>query len=133
MKRVRKKTILVAVLLVALLTLSGVVLLHLELSGLQDKEQEQCQMRLDAIAEVVRSAEARRDASSDSFENNLRAHVRFMTAALAEDVTEAGYAGPARFKNGAAVTLRGDQVLWPEGVLEACRGLTAEDIRGLLE
>ena len=129
MKRFRKKIILVAVLLVALLTLSGVILLHLELATLQDKEQEQCQMRLDAIAEVVRSAEARRDASSASFEENLRAHVRFMTTVLAEDVTEAGYAGPARFKNGAAVTLRGDQVLWPEGVPEACRALTAEDIR----
>ena len=123
-----KKKIIVAVLLVVLLVAAGILLLKMELGTMQKKEQAQCQLKLDAVAEVYHSTEAMREASRATFEDHLQKNVRFMTAILAEEVTEGGYTGPVLFEDGAVVEVRDGKAVWPEGIAEGFPELRAEDV-----
>ena len=129
MERMKKRQIVVYVLLFVLLTAAGVILYHMDIARLQTKEQALDQTKLDAVAEMVRSVQTMRNSSKASFENHLQANIRFMTAALAGDVTGEGYTGPRLFEDGAVAELQGDRVIWPEGMPENFPELTAEAIR----
>ena len=128
-KTLKKKLIIVAVIAVVLLLITGAVQVLLDIPRVQARELTSCQLKLDAVAEVVHSVETQRIASKTSFEQHIYENVSLMTAALKTDMTEEGYTGPMLFEDGAVVVLRNGKAVWPEGMSAGVPELTAEDVR----
>lgn len=128
-KKLQKKLIIATVLMIVLMLIASAVQVLLEIPRVQAKEQAACQLKLDAVAEVVHFVETQRIASRASFEDHIRENVRMMTVALATDVTETGYTGPVLLEDGAVVVIRNGKGTWPEGMPAGVPELSEEDIR----
>lgn len=128
-KQLKKRLIVVSALVIVLTLITGAILTLLEIPRVQAREQLDCQLKLDAVAEVVHTVETQRIAAKASFEGHIRENVRMMIAALKTDVTEEAYTGPALFEDGAVVMLRGGKAVWPEGVPAGMPELSEDDIR----
>ena len=128
-KDLKKKLIIVTVLALAVMAITGVVQMWMEVPRVQQRELSQCQLKLDAVAEVVHSVEETRKASKASFEEHLHENIRLMISSLAEEVTADGYTGPELFEDGAVVLLRNGKGIWPEGAPQGFPELTAEQLQ----
>ena len=128
-KGLRTKLIIVIALLAVLVLATGYIQLQMEIPRDLEMERAKCQMKLDAVAEVVRSVEETRKTSKASFEEHLHENISLMTATLADEVTGDGYAGPVLFEDGAVVLLRGEKAAWPEGVPAGFPELKKEDLQ----
>lgn len=129
MDKLKRKRIRGYLLLAVLLLAAGIVLLQLQYVRFRDKELSENQRNVNTVAEVIDRLNSAKAAVGVSFDAHLQQNLRFMTATLAEDVTEGGYTGPTLFEDGAVAELRDDRVIWPDGVPETVRQLTAADIR----
>lgn len=128
-KTLKKKLIIVSVIVIILMLITGVVQILLDIPRVQAREVKACQLKLDAVTEVVRSMEEQRMASKASFERHVYENVRLMTAALKTDMTSEGYTGPRLFEDGAVVVLRNGKAVWPEGMPAGVPELSEDEIR----
>lgn len=124
------KTLLASALLAVLLVLAGFIILQMEKARLLEKEQEQGRIKLNAVAEVIRSVETMRESSRESFEKRLQQNLLFKTSTLADEMENEGVPSRTLFEDGAVAEIQGDQVVWPEGTPKGiCESFTAEEIR----
>jgi len=128
-KKLRNKLIIVSVIVIVLMLAIGAIEILFELPRVRAREQISGQLKLDAVAEVVRTVENQRVASKASYERHLRENVKLMTVSLKTDLTEEGYTGPMLLEDGAVVVLRGEKAVWPEGMPEGFPELTAAEVR----
>ena len=128
-KRERGKTVLVCLFLVVLMLLAGFIILRIEKNGLLEKEQNQCRIKLNAVADVIHSVEVMRESSRESFERRLQQNLRYMTTTLAEDLNKEGASCQKLFEDGAMIEIRDGSVIWPEGTPKGFSKLiSAEDV-----
>lgn len=128
--RRKGKTIFVFTLLAVLVLAAGLIILRMEKNRLLEKEHEQSQIKLNAVAEVIRSVETMRETSRESFEKRLQQYVRFMISALSDEMEKGDAPIQTLFDGGGVVEIRGSEVIWPEGSPEGISEVvSAEDIR----
>lgn len=90
----------------------------------RSREQFQMKLKENTLAALVVGENERLASAEALFDRNLSAHLRAMTALLGELVTEEGYIGPYVLSDGFVVTLRGSEVIVPEGIPEGRMELT---------
>ena len=129
MKKRTRRIITVCAISLALILISGLVLLWFDLQMTQARELDRFQLRLDAIAESVHFVEKMQKSSRETFEKHFQDNLNFMASILADDISEEGYSGPMLFRDGAMVEIRGDQVIWPENIPEGFPDISAGDLR----
>ena len=74
------------------------------------------QLKLDSTAEMLRQVREVDKQAEKDFDRNQENHARFMAAMLKDFMKEGSYTGPRLFEDGAVAEIRGEQVVWPEGL-----------------
>lgn len=129
MKPTKTKAVVIYAVMVILLCLSSVMLFRMDFDQWKAKEQALCQIKLDSTAEAMRIMKDLQDDSRTSYDRHRRDKLSFTIDTLSEYYSDNAYTGPRLFDDGAVVELRGDKVLWPEGLSDALPELSAEDVR----
>lgn len=128
--RRKGKIVFIFALLAVLVLVAGLIMLRMERNRLLEKEQEQSRIKLNAVAEVIRSVETMREASRESFEKRMQQYVRFVISALSDEMEKGDAPIQTLFEDGAVVEIRDNEVIWPEGSPAGLSGqVSAEDIR----
>ncbi len=129
MKATKIRTVVIYGVMVVLLCLMAVMLFRLDYDQWKAKEQSLSQIKLDATAEAMRIMLDLQADSKAAFDRHRQEQLDFMIDTLREYCAEGVYSGPRLFADGAVVELRGNRVIWPEGIDEGCAVLGAEDLR----
>ena len=126
---IRRQTIRTVMIMVIIMIPVSVAMIFAGIQFTRSREQFQMRLKENTLAALVDGENERLAAAEAAFDRNLSAHLTMMTSLLGELVTEDGYAGPYVLSDGFVVTLRGNNVIVPEGVPEGEMNIT----RSLIE
>ena len=126
MKSTKAKAVTIYAVTVVLLCLTAVILFRLDYDQWKAKELSMSQIKLDSSAQTMRILKELRKSSKASYDRHREYNLSFMTDALADYITEDGYAGARLFEDGAVVELRGGEIIWPEDMPAGIPDLSPE-------
>ena len=121
---IRKQTIRTVVIMVITLIPISAAMIFAGIQFSRSREQFQLKLKENTLAALVAGENERLAAAEATFDRNLSAYLKALTAMLGELVTEEGYMGPYVLSDGFVVTLRGNDVIVPEGIPEGRMELT---------